>query len=92
MHRLLAQLWIAGTGEPMPWNIVPEVCDVLRGIGVNVANRVGAPAPSAAATPSAAPASEPQQSNVHSAVSSVVGSAVGDVVSATAGSRADDRV
>ena len=80
------QLWLAGNDEPLPWNIVPEVCDKLRGLGVTIPNEAAAPAPSAA------PAPEPQQSSVLSAVSSVVGSAMGAVVGATGGSSADERV
>ena len=85
------QLWLAGNGDPMPWDLVPEVCNKLRGLGVTIPNEAGAPAPSAAPAPTAAPAPEPQQSSVLSAVSSVVGSAVGAVVGATAGSSADLR-
>ena len=80
------QLWLAGNDDPMPWDLVSEVCDKLRGLGVTIPNEAAAPAPSAA------PAPEPQQSSVLSAVSSVVGSAVGAVVGATGGSSADDRV
>ena len=86
------QLWLAGSGDPIPGEIVPEVCDALRGLGVTIPNEAGAPAPSAAPAPTAAPAPEPQQSSVLSAVSSVVGSAVCAVVGATGGSSADDRV
>ena len=80
------QLWLAGNDDPMPWDLVTEVCDKLRGLGMTIPNEAGAPAPSAA------PAPEPQQSSVLSAVSSVVGSAMGAVVGATGGSSADDRV
>jgi len=83
---VMQKLWLAGNDDPMPWDLVFEVCDKLRGLGVTIPNEAGAPAPTAA------PAPEPQQSSVLSAVSSVVGSAVGAVVGATGGSSADDRV
>ena len=86
------QLWLAGNGVPMPWDLVPEVCDKLRGLGVTIPDEAGAPAPTAAPVPTAAPAPEPQRSSVLSAVSSVVGSEVGAVVGATADSSAEDRV
>ena len=77
------QLWLAGSGDPIPGEIVPEVCDTLRGLGVTIPSEAAAPAPGAAPAP---------ESSVLSAVSSVVGSSVGPVVVATGGSSADDRV
>jgi hypothetical protein len=80
---VMQKLWLAGNDDPMPRDLVTEVCDKLRGLGVTIPNEAAAPAPTAAPAP---------ESSVLSAVSSVVGSAVGAVVGATGGSSADDRV
>jgi len=52
---IMQKFWLPGNGDPMPWDLVPEVCDKLRVLGVNIPNEAGGPA---AAAESAAPAPE----------------------------------
>ena len=41
------QLWLAGDADPIPFDLIPEVCEELRKLGVDVADEAGAPGPSA---------------------------------------------
>jgi hypothetical protein len=48
---IMQKFWLAGNGDPMPTDLVPEVCDTLRILGVNVANEAGGPAVAESAAP-----------------------------------------
>ena len=41
------QLWLAGDADPIPFDLIPEVCEELRKLGVDVADEAGTPGPSA---------------------------------------------